>query len=37
VEDDVFAKLDVKTGAESMLTEIVTTLLLNRHAIRRAS
>ncbi|KDQ15465.1 hypothetical protein BOTBODRAFT_173944 [Botryobasidium botryosum FD-172 SS1] len=37
LDDVYFAKLDIKWGAEPLVTEIVTTLLLNRHAIRRSS
>jgi len=36
VDDAVFAKLEIKLGAERMVTEIIATLLLNRHALRRA-
>jgi len=36
VDDVFFAKLDIKQGAENMVTEIVTTLLLNRHNIHRS-
>jgi len=35
VDDAVFAKLEIKSGAERMVTEIIATLLLNRHALRR--
>ncbi|KAF8324576.1 uncharacterized protein EI90DRAFT_3075114 [Cantharellus anzutake] len=36
VDDVYFAKLDIKQGAEDMVIEIITTLLLNRHNIHRS-
>ncbi|KAF8318109.1 hypothetical protein DL93DRAFT_425375 [Clavulina sp. PMI_390] len=36
-EEAVFARLDIKVEALHMVTEIIATLLLNRHAIQRAS
>jgi hypothetical protein len=36
IEETEFARLEIKEGGEHMITELVATLLLNRHALRRS-